>query len=72
MSEKSILEEVKNYLMQMPKVWMAFGLASNNLIYLLSNTTSHVGCFGSDNFGSILQIKLGISGTQTWFVCINV
>ena len=48
MSEKSMLEAVKNCFMQKPKVRMAFGLASNNFIYLLSNTASCVGCLGSD------------------------
>ena len=48
MSEKSMLEGVKNCLMRNPKVRMTFGLASNNFIYLLSNTASSVGCLGSD------------------------
>ena len=35
MSEKSMLEAVKNCLGQRPKVQIAFSLASNNFIYLL-------------------------------------
>ena len=48
MSETSMLKAVKNCLMRRPKVRMVFGLASNNFIYLLSNTVSCVGCLGSD------------------------
>ena len=48
LSEKPLLEAIKNYLMRRPSVRMAFGLASNNFIYLLSNSTSCVGCLGSD------------------------
>ena len=47
MSDKSMLEAVKNCLIRRPKVRMAFGLASNNFIYLLSNTASCVGSLGS-------------------------
>ena len=46
--EKSMLEAVKNCLIWRSKVGMAFSLASDNLVYLLSNTTSCVGCLGSD------------------------
>ena len=35
-------------LMRRPKVRMAFGLSSNNFIYLFSNTTLCAGCFGND------------------------
>ena len=38
MSESSMLEAVKNCLIRRPIVRIAFGLASNNFIYLLSNT----------------------------------
>ena len=48
MSEIYMLKAVKNCLMRRPKVQMEFGLASNNFIYLLSNTVSCVGCLGSD------------------------
>ena len=46
MSESSMLEAVKNCLIRRPKVRIAFGLASNNFIYLLSNTALCAGCFG--------------------------
>ena len=61
MSESSMLEAVKNCLIRRPKVRIAFGLASNNFIYLLSNTALCAGCFGND---FILEAY--------WFVCINV
>ena len=48
MSESSMLEAVKNCLIRRPKVRIAFGLASNNFIYLLSNTALCAGCFGND------------------------
>ena len=48
MSESSMLEAVKNCLIRRPKVRIAFGLASNNFIYLLSNTVLCAGCFGND------------------------
>ena len=48
MSESSMLEAVKNCLIRRPKVHIAFGLASNNFIYLLSNTVLCAGCFGND------------------------
>ena len=48
MSENSMLEAVKNCLIQRPNVHIAFGLASNNFIYLLSNTALCAGCFGND------------------------
>ena len=48
MFEKSMLEAVRNYLIRRPKVRMAFGLASNIFIYLLSKTAPCVGCLGSD------------------------
>ena len=48
MSEKSMSEAVKNCVMRRPKVWMTFDLASNNFIYLLSNTASWLGCLGSE------------------------
>ena len=47
MTEKSMLEAVKNCLIQRPKVRIARGLASNNSIYLLSNTALCAGCFGN-------------------------
>ena len=47
MSEKSMMEALKNCLMRRPKVRMAFGLASNDFIYLLSNTVLCAGCFGN-------------------------
>ena len=67
MSEKSMLEGVKNYLMRRQNVQKTLGLASNIFIYLLSNTASCVGCLGSDlileaycrdNF-ACLALKLG-------------
>ena len=48
MSESSMLEVVKNCLIRRPKVRIAFGLASNNFMYLLSNTALCAGCFGND------------------------
>ena len=48
MSESSMLEAVKNSSMRRPNVQMAFSLASNNFIYLLSNTALCAGCFGND------------------------
>ena len=48
MSEKSMLEAVKNCLIRRPKVGIAFGLASNNFIYVLSNTALCTGWFGND------------------------
>ena len=48
MSESSMLEAVKNCLIRRPKVRIALGLASNNFIYLLSNTALCAGCFGND------------------------
>ena len=48
MSEMLMLEAVNNCLVRGPKIRMAFGLESDNLIYLLSNTASCVGCFGSE------------------------
>ena len=48
MAESSMLEAVKNCLIRRPKVRIAFGLASNNFIYLLSNTVLCAGCFGND------------------------
>ena len=47
MSENSMLEAVKNCLIRRPKVRIALGLASNNFIYLLSNTALCAGCFGN-------------------------
>ena len=47
MSESLMLEAVKNCLIRRPKVHIAFGIASNNFIYLLSNTASCVWCLGS-------------------------
>ena len=44
MSEKTMLEAAKNRLMRKPNVRMAFGVESNNFIYLSSNTASCVGC----------------------------
>ena len=46
--KKPMLEAIKNCLMRRPKVRIAFGLASNNFIYFLSNTASCVECLGSD------------------------
>ena len=46
MSESSMLEAVKNRLIRRPKVRIA--LASNNFVYLLSNTALCAGCFGND------------------------
>ena len=48
MSETSMLEAVKNCLIRKPNVGIAHGLASNNLIYVLSNTELCAGCFGND------------------------
>ena len=48
MSESSMLEAVKNCLIRRPKVRITFGLASNNFIYLLSNSALCAGCFGID------------------------
>ena len=48
MSEKSMLEAIKNCLMLRAKVQIAIGLAPKNFIYLLSKTASCVGCFGKD------------------------
>ena len=48
MSESSMLEAVKNCLIRRPKVRNAFGLASNNFIYLLPKTALCAGCFGND------------------------
>ena len=48
MSEKSMLEAVKNCLIRRPKVGIALGLASNNFIYVLSNTALCAGWFGND------------------------
>ena len=48
MSESSMLEAVKNCLIRRPKVRNALGLASNNFMYLLSNTALYAGCFGND------------------------
>ena len=48
MFETIMVEGVKNCLKRRPKVRMAFGLVSNNFIYLLWNTASFVGCKGSD------------------------
>ena len=48
MSEKSMLEAVKNCLIRKPKVGIALGLASNNFIYVLSNTALCAGWFGND------------------------
>ena len=61
MSEKSMLEAVKNCLMRRPNVRMAFGRASNNFIYLLSNTASSVECLGSD---LILEAYCTVSFTR--------
>ena len=47
MLESSMLEAVKNCLIRRPKVRIALGLASNNFIYLLSNTALCAGCFGN-------------------------
>ena len=47
-SEKSKLEAIKNCLIRRPKVRIALGLASNNFIYLLSNTALWAGYFGND------------------------
>ena len=55
MSEKSILEAVKNGLIRRPKVLIALGLTSDNLIYVLSNTALCAGWFGNDYLGSIRQ-----------------
>ena len=56
MSEKSMLEAVKNCLIRRPKVRMIFGLASNNVIYLLSTKRSMCGMFRQClDLGSILQ-----------------
>ena len=52
MSESSMLEAVKNSLIRRPKVRIALGLASNNYIYILSNTALLAGCFGN---GFILE-----------------
>ena len=48
MSEKSMLEAVENCLIRRPKVGIALGLASNNFIYVLSNTALCAGLFGND------------------------
>ena len=48
MSEKSILEAVKNCLIQRPKVRIALGLASNNCPYVLSNTALCAGWFDNE------------------------
>ena len=48
MSEKSMMEAVKNCLMRRPKVGIVLGLASNNFIYVLSNTALCAGWFGND------------------------
>ena len=42
MSEKLMLEAVKNCLIRRPKVRIALDLASNNFIYLLSNNAQNV------------------------------
>ena len=47
MSEKSMLEAVKNCLIRRPKVRIALGLESN-LIYVLSNTALCAGWFVND------------------------
>ena len=48
MSEKSMLEAVKNCLIRRPKVGIALGFASNNFIYVLSNNALCAGWFGYD------------------------
>ena len=48
MSDSSMLEAVKDCLIRRPKVRIAFGLASNNFIYLLSNTALCAGYFRND------------------------
>ena len=48
MSEKSMLEAVKNCLIRRPKVGIGLGLASNNFIYVLCNTALCAVCFGND------------------------
>ena len=42
-----MLGAVKNCLIRRPKVRIALGLASNNFIYVLSNTALCAGCFGN-------------------------
>ena len=48
MSEKSMLEAIENYLIRRPKVRITLGLASNNFIYVLSNTALCAGWFVND------------------------
>ena len=45
LSENARMEAVKNCLIRRPKVCIALGLAPNNFIYLLSNTSLCAGCF---------------------------
>ena len=71
MSESSMLEAVKNCLIRRPKVRIAFGLASNNFIYLLANNALCAGCFGND-FILEAYCRDSSSSTQTRFVCNNV
>ena len=48
MSETSMLGAAKNCLIRRPKVGIALGLASNNFIYVLSNTALFAGWFGNE------------------------
>ena len=48
MSENVMLEAVKNCFIRRPKVCIAFGLASNNFINVLSNTALFAGWFAND------------------------
>ena len=66
MSETTMLEAVKRCLIRRPKVRIALGLASNNFIYVLSNTALCTGWFGNE------YVYVYVCVYMCMYVCVYV